>query len=88
MSDDRLKMLKWPHLKAELDKRESEWPKDSAYEFDHDKQAVRWIFHGEIEAPAYLLWHLTNEELASPKPAVVASRIIRQANKVAKGEEE
>ena len=87
MSDDRLKMLKWQHLKAELDKQEKSWPKGSSYEFDHDKQTVEWHFESEGEAPEFFVWHLTNEELASPKPSEVVSRIIRQVNNVAKGEE-
>ena len=85
--DDRLKMLKWPHLKAELDKRESDWPKGSSYEFDHEKQSVTWQFGSESGAPEFLVWHLTNVELASPKPSDVASRIVRQVNKVAMGED-
>ena len=86
VSDDRLKMLKWQHLKVELDDREKQWPEHSSYEFDHDKQTVTWLFGGESQTPEFFVWHLTDEEIASPKPAEVANRIIRQVNKVAESE--
>ena len=83
MPDERLKMLKWHHSKVELDDREPQWPADSKYEFDHDKETVTWIFEGQSQAPGRLVWHLTQEELSSPKPSDVAERIIKQANKLA-----
>ena len=87
MDDDRLKMLKWHHLKVALDNREQQWPEGSEYEFDHEKQKVTWSFRGQSKAPDRLVWLLRREELWSPKPADVADRIIRCANKVAKGED-
>ena len=85
--DDRLMMLRWHHLKVELDMREKEWPEDSRYEFDHDKQTVTWLFGGQSLAPDRLVWHLTGEALSSHKPFDVADRIVKQANKVAKGQD-
>ncbi len=87
MPDDRLTMLKWPHLKVELEDREKQWPEDSRYEFDQDKQTVTWLFGGQGQAPDRLVWHLTQKELSSPKPSDVAERIIKLANKVAKAED-
>ncbi len=87
MPDDRLEMLKWPHLKVELEDRQKQWPADSKYEFDSDKLTVTWLFEGESPAPNRLVWHLTREEISSPKPADVAERIIKQANKVSKAED-
>ena len=29
VDDERLKMLRWHHLKAELDNRDKQWPEDS-----------------------------------------------------------
>ena len=87
MPDERLKMLKWHHLKAELDDREQQWPEDSSYEFDYDKQTVTWLFGEQSDAPGCLVWHLTEKDLSTPKPIDVAERIIREANKLAKRED-
>jgi len=57
--DERLQMLKWHHLKVELDDREKEWPKDSKYEFDYDKQTVTWLFGEQSQVSERLVWHLT-----------------------------
>lgn len=87
MPDERLKMLKWHHLKVELDDREKQWPEESSYEFNHDKQTVTWSFGEQTNAPGRFIWHLTEKDLSSPKPTDVAERIIRHANKLAKGED-
>lgn len=87
MPDDRLMMLKWPHLEEELENRRKLWPDGSRYEFDPDKQTITWLFGGEEQAPERLVWHLTQEELSSPKPSDVAERIIKLANKVAKAQD-
>ena len=87
MDDEKLRMLRWHHLKAELDDRENDWPEDSTYEFDHDKQTVTWLFGRQSHAPYRLVWHLTSDELSAPKPTDVAGLIIKWANKVAKGED-
>lgn len=83
--EERLEMLKWHHLKAELDDREKEWPKGSKYELDYEKQTVTWFFGEQSDAPDRLVWHLTQEEIASPKPLGVANRIIREVNRLADG---
>ncbi len=87
MDDDRLKTLKWHHLTDELDKRKDRWPEGSMYESDHEKQTVTWSFEKQSQAPDSLVWHLTREELWSPKPSEVADRIVRLANQVAVGED-
>jgi hypothetical protein len=80
-------MLKWHHLKVEFDNRERQWPEGSEYEFDHEKQTVTWFLRSQSQAPDRLVCHLTREELWSPKPFDVADRIIKWANKMAKGED-
>lgn len=87
MPYDRLKMLKWQHLTVELDKQQKHWPEGSVYEVDHDKQTVTWLFGRESQSPEFLVWHVTDKELASPKPIDVASRIVRQANKIREGDQ-
>lgn len=86
MSDERLKMLKWQHLKVELDNREKDWPDGSKYEFDHDRQTVIWSFGKQLDATTRLVWHLTDKDLSIPKPSAIASQIIEQALKIAKGQ--
>jgi len=85
--DERLAMLKWHHLKVELDNQEKEWPEGSHYEFAYEEQTVIWFFGQQEPAPERLVLHLTHEDLWSAKPSDVADRIIRQANKVANGED-
>ena len=87
MPDERLKMLKWHHLKVELDDLEKQWPEGSSYEFDYDKQTVAWSFGEQTNAPGRLVWHLTDEDLSTPKPTDVAERIIREAKKLAERED-
>ena len=87
MPDDRLEMLKWPHLKVELEDRQKQWPAGSRYEFDPDKLTVTWLFEEDGQAPDRLVWHLRREEISSPKPAKVADLIIKQANKVSKAKD-
>ena len=87
MPDDRLEMLKWPHLKVELEDRQKQWPAGARYEFDPDKLTVTWLFEGDGQAPDRLVWHLRREEISSPKPAEVADLIIKQANKVSKAKD-
>jgi hypothetical protein len=87
VSDDRLMMLKWHHLKVELDNREKQWPENTSYEFDYDKQTVTWLFGERANAPERLIWHLTDEDLSEPKPVDVANRIIDRANELVEGVE-
>ena len=87
MPDERLEMLRWHHLKVELDDRENQWPEGSSYEFDYDKQTVTWFFAEQSNAPGSLVWHLTETDLSTPKPTDVAERIIKHANKLAEGED-
>jgi len=82
VSDDRLKMLKWHHLKVELDNREQQWPEGSSYEFDHDRQTVNWLMGERRKAPFRLVWHLTDEELSLPDPSGIADRMIQKAIEV------
>ncbi len=79
MGDERLEMLKWHHLKVELDNQEKQWPEDSEYEFDHEKQTVTWFFGGQSQTPDRLVCHLTREDLWSLKPNDVANRIMKWA---------
>ena len=87
MDDEKLRMLKWHHLKVALDDRENDWPEDSKYEFDQKKQTVTWLFGRQSQAPHRLVWHLTSDELSTPKPTDVTGLIIKWANKVAKRED-
>jgi len=63
VDDEKLKMLKWHHLKVELDNREKQWPEDSEYEFDREKQTVTWFFGRQGQAPHRLVCHVTREDL-------------------------
>ena len=85
MPDERLKMLRWHHLKVELDNREKQWPSGSSYEFDEVKQTVTWFFEEKGELPERVVWHLREEDLSLPKPTEVADRIIALANEIQSG---
>ena len=55
VDDERLKMLRWQHLKVELDDRANEWPKNSRYEFDQNQQVVTWHFARQNQEPGRLV---------------------------------